>query len=204
MNPLLLAARHGPYVLIAGLVAGLALPDLARPMQPMLPPMVVLLLFVTVLRMEPTAILGSLADLPRVALAVFGLQLVLPLIILGIGLAGGWVGTPVLLSLLLLAAGPSISGSPNLCMMMGYAPEHAMRLMVVGTALLPFTVLPVFWLLPGLGGVGAVLWSAASLLVTIALTTLAAVTVRLTLLRSPSRETLAKLEGLAAITLAVF
>lgn len=204
MNPLLLAARHGPYVLVMGLVAGLALPALAEPMRAYLPHLVVLLLFVTVLRMEPSAIIGSLADLPRVALAILGLQLVLPLIVLALGYAGGWVGKPVLLALLIFAAGPSISGSPNLCMMMGYPPDHAMRLMVVGTALLPLTVLPVFWLLPELGGIAEVLWSAGKLLLTISLTTLAAVAVRLSMLRNPSRNTLTSLEGLSAITLAVF
>ena len=94
MNPLHAAARHGPYVLLAGLIAGLLLPGLAQPMRPLLPPMVVLLLFVTVLRMEPDSILGSLADLRRVLLAVVGLQLALPLALLAVGTAGGVVRQP--------------------------------------------------------------------------------------------------------------
>ncbi|WP_170333670.1 hypothetical protein [Ruegeria arenilitoris] len=204
MNPLHHAARHGPYVLVAGLLAGLALPALAEPMRDFLPPLVVLLLFVTVLRMEPAAILGSLTELPKVMLTVLSIQLLLPLVIVTVGIAGGWIGTPLFLSMIIMAAAPSISGSPNMCMMMGHPPEHAMRLMVVGTALLPLTVVPIFWLLPELGGVSAVLWAALRLFLTIALATIAAVAVRRTVLRNPSENTLLSLEGAASITLAVF
>lgn len=204
MNPLHLAARQGPYVLISGLVAGLLLPALAEPMRGLLPPLVVLLLFVTVLRMDPEAILGSLSDLPKVVVTIVGFQLVIPMILLGIGYVGGWIGTPVLLSLLIMAAAPSIAGSPNMCMMMGHAPEHAMRLMVVGTALLPLTALPVFLLMPELGDIQSVLWVGLRLSLTILCATGAAIFVRRKVLRNPSQSMLLNLEGLGAITLAVF
>lgn len=204
MYPLHLAARHGPIVLIAGLAAGLLLPGLAEPMRPLLPPLVVLLLFSTILRMDPGAIPGSRSDLREVALTVVGLQFVVPMIVLAIGFAGGWTGTPVILALLIMAAAPSISGSPNMCMMMGFSPEHAMRLMVIGTAALPLTVLPVFWLMPELGDIQSVLFAGLRLLLTIGIAALAAITVRRTWLRSPSKSTLLNLEGLATITLAVF
>lgn len=204
MNPLLFAARHGPYVLIAGLVAGLAIPPLADLLLPWLPHLVATLLFVSVLRIAPKSILGSLADLPRVALAVLGLQLALPLVVLAVGLAGGWSGSPVLLALLILASAPSISGSPNVCLMMGHAPEHALRLMVAGTALLPLTVIPVFWLMPELGGVQPVLAAALRLFLTITLCALAAIGLRLTLLKNPTGKTVQQLDGVSAILLAVF
>lgn len=204
MNPLHAAARHGPYVLIAGLVAGLLLPGLAQPMRPLLPPLVVLLLFVTVLRMEPAAILGSLGDLHKVALTVIGFQFVAPMLILAIGFAGGWTGTPVLLALLIMAAAPSISGSPNMCLMMGYPAEHALRLMVVGTAVLPLTAVAIFWMMPALGDVQFVLIAGLRLLVTIAVATGAAIAARRIWLRNPSQSTLLNLEGLGTITLAVF
>ncbi|QFT75337.1 hypothetical protein [Ruegeria sp. THAF33] len=204
MNLLHLAARHGPRVLVAGLAAGLLLPGLAEPMRGLLPPLVVLLLFVTVLRIDPETILGSLSDLHKVAFTVIGFQFVMPLIILAIGFVGGWTGTPVLLSLLIMAAAPSISGSPNMCLMMGYPPEHAMRMMVVGTALLPLTAFPVFLLMPELGGIHSVLLAGLQLLLTILCTTGAAIVVRCVWLRSPSRSTLVNLEGLGTITLAVF
>ncbi|WP_037315796.1 hypothetical protein [Ruegeria halocynthiae] len=204
MNPLHLAARHGPYVLLAGLLAGLLLPGLAQPMRPLLPPMVVLLLFVTVLRMDPAGILGSLKELRHVVAVVLGLQFALPLVVLGVGTAGGWSDSPALFALLVMTAAPSIAGSPNLCRMMGQPSEFALRLLVVGTALLPLTMAPVFWLAPQLGGLGAVLWAAAKLLATILLSTLAAILIRKSLLRTPSPGSERNLDGLANITLAVF
>ena len=204
MNPLLIAARNGQYVLVAGLLAGLILPGLAEPMRPLLPPLVVLLLFVTILQMEPATILGSLKDLRQVMTSVAGFQVFSPLVVLAIGLTGGWTGTSIVLSLLIMTAAPSISGSPNLCMMMGYPAKHAMRLVVVGTAVLPLTSLPIFWLMPEVGDFWAVLKAAFSLFLTIAIVTFVAVALRQTVLRNPSRTTLLKLEGLASITLAVF
>ncbi len=166
--------------------------------------MVVLLMFVTVLRMKPESILGSLADLPRVILMVVGLQLALPLIVLTVGFAGGWAGSPVLFALLVMTAAPSIAGSPNLCRMMGQPSEFALRLLVVGTAMLPLTMAPVFWFAPELGGFAQVLWAAFKLLITIVLTTSAAIVIRKTILRWPSQSTELSLEGIANITMAVF
>ncbi|WP_254437330.1 hypothetical protein [Ruegeria arenilitoris] len=204
LNPLHIAARHGPYVLLAGLLSGLLLPGLAQPMRSLLPPMVVLLLFVTVLRMEPARIFGSLRDLPRVVLVVLGLQLAMPLTVLTVGALGGWLDTPALFALLVMTAAPSIAGSPNMCRMMGHPSEYALRLLVIGTAVLPMTIAPVFWLAPQLGGFDTVLWAALKLLITILLVTLTAVAIRKTLLRDPSPTTESALEGLANITLALF
>ena len=204
MNPLHIAARHGPIVLLAGLTAGLLLPGLAQPMRPLLPPMVVFLLFVTVLRMQPENTLGSIRQLPKVVTIVVGLQLALPLVVLAVGAALGWLGSTVLFALLVMTAAPSIAGSPNLCRMMGHSPEFALRLLVVGTALLPLTMAPVFWLAPELGSFSAVLWAAGKLLITITLSTAVAITIRKTILRTPSASTELNLVGLANITLAVF
>ncbi len=204
MNPLHLAARNGPIVLVAGLVAGLLLPSLAEPMRPLLPPLVMLLLFVTVLRMEPKTLIGSLSDLHSVIRTIAALQLAVPLTLLAIGYTAGWMSSPIFLSLLIVAAAPSISGSPNMCLMMGHPAEHAVRLVVVGTALLPLTALPVFWLMPELEDIRAVTGASVRLFLTIAVAASAAIVLRLTVLRNPSAFTLSSLEGLGAITLAVF
>ncbi len=204
MNPLHLAARNGPLVLVAGLLAGVLLPGLAEPMRPLLPPLVMLLLFVTVLRMDPLALVGSLSDLGRVIGTVAAFQFLVPMFLLIVGYSSGWMTSPVFLSFLIVAAAPSISGSPNMCLMMGHPAEHAMRLMVVGTALLPLTALPVFWFMPELEDIQAVILASVRLFLTIALATAAAVALRLTILRQPSQTTLGNLEGLGVITLAVF
>ena len=203
MNPLALAARHGAWVLVLGLVAGLVLPGPAMVMQPWLPLMVVVLLFVSVLRIEPRELLGSLLDLPRVAMLVLLMQLALPLFILAIAALGGWLGAPVITALTLMSAAPSIVGSGNIALLMGVPPGAAVRLTVAGSVLLPVTVLPIFWLLPALGDIGTVLFAALRLIVIIAIGTGAALLVRLTILRHPTPAQTTNLDGLSAIALAI-
>ncbi len=190
--------------MVAGLVAGLLLPGLAEPMRPLLPPLVALLLFLTVLRIEPSVLLGSFTDLRQVVTAVAGFQILLPMFVLIIGFSGGWTGSSIFLALLIMVAAPSIAGSPNMCLMMGYPAEHALRLLVVGTAILPLTAFPIFALLPELGDLSFVLQAVFRLFLTIALATLAAIALRWSFLRTPSRTTLQNIEGLGTITLAVF
>ncbi len=173
-------------------------------MRPFLPPLVMALLFLTLLRMKPGAILGSLVDLKQVAVTIVAFQLAMPLLVAGVGIVGGWTDTPVFLSLLIMAAAPSISGSPNMCLMMGYPAEYAMRLVVAGTAVLPITALPIFWLMPELGDMQAVLMTTLRLFLTIVVAILSAIVLRRTVLREPSNATLLNMEGAATITLAVF
>ncbi|MEX0285266.1 MAG: hypothetical protein AB3N23_11705 [Paracoccaceae bacterium] len=204
MNPLDWAARHGPYVLIGGLVVGIAVPALASAMRPWMPQLVVMLLFVSVLRMEPRAVLRSLTQLRGTLLAVLLLQLAAPLLLIGGAVLLGWQTSPYILALMLMLAAPSIVGSPNICMMMGVEPNAALRLMVIGTALLPLTVVPVFWAVPAFGDPSAVLAAALRLFLTITLTTAAALATRHRLFPNPSPDTLRRMEGASAIALAVF
>lgn len=204
LHPLHWAARNGPLVLIGGLVVGVAVPPLASALRPWLPQLVAGLLFVSVLRMEPVSVMGALRRMPRALLPVLGLQLLLPLTALGLGHMVGLSGTPALLALVLMLAAPSIVGSPNICMMMGAAPDHALRLMVTGTALLPLTAIPVFRAMPGVGETGDVLAACARLAAVIFVATLAAVAVRRLAFPRPSPDALRSMEGASALALAVF
>ncbi len=204
MDPLVWAARHGRWVLVAGLATGLAAPSLAEVMGPVLPALVVVLIFVSVLRMRPGEVLGALSDLPRVAGTALLLQLAAPLAVIAATGVLGLETTPLALALTLMAAAPSIMGSPNIAMMLGAAPQHAMRLMVVGTALLPLTILPVFHLSPMLGAAASVRSTASGLLLTIAATTLAAMAVRRFVLPAPDTRQERRMEGASALALAVF
>ena len=62
LDPLVLAARQGPWVMVGGLVAGLALPGLAAPMLPWLPWLVGRLLCLSAFRIEPA---GALPEATR-------------------------------------------------------------------------------------------------------------------------------------------
>lgn len=204
MDPLLTAARHGPWVLVAGLCVGLALPGLAEAMRPWLPVLVLGLLFISVLRIPPRALLGTLPDLPKVLGTALALQLAAPLCLLVLALATGTEASATALALTLMLAAPSIMGSPNISMMLDAAPDHAMRLMVAGTALMPLTIIPIFWLSPALGDMASVRATALTLVTSIGITAAIAIATRQTLLRRPSPTQKKRLEGASALALAIF
>ncbi|MGA1614947.1 MAG: hypothetical protein ACO37E_14280 [Lutimaribacter sp.] len=203
-DPLVLAARHGQWVLVAGLVAGLALPGLAHVLRPWLPALVALLVFLSLLRLKPGALAMALRTLPQTAAIAAVLQLALPLGVWAGAQALGLGTHPASLALVLMCAAPSIMGSPNISMMLGAPPDYALRLMVVGTALLPLTVLPVFAIMPAVQGTAAVGQAAVRLVALIGLSALAAMAVQRVALRHGHPKTHQRLEGVSALALAVF
>ena len=198
-----LAARHGRLMLIAGLIAGILLPGLAHAMRPWLQELVAGLLFVTALRIGPRQALGAISDLPAVTMVALGYQLVLPLLLAAILLACGWADTRLGIALVLMLSAASISGAPSLTILTGHDPAPALRILVIGTAILPLTVLPVFALLPAFAGAGQILASAGWLFLVIAIASSAAFAIRGYWLRQPDRETIAALDGMSAIAMAI-
>jgi hypothetical protein len=153
-------------ILVLGLVAGILLPGLADATKSWLSELVAGMLFLAALRVGPRQAVGALGDLRR-SLVLCGIfQIAMPVVaILAFGVAGGH-GLPVI-GLILMAAASPISGGPNLAIMTGNDPAPALRQLVLGTALLPLTVIPVFWLAPALGSPAEIFGSAARLLVII-------------------------------------
>ncbi|NDW43850.1 hypothetical protein [Ruegeria sp. PrR005] len=160
-------ARHGKLGLIAGLVAGLALPGVAAAMRPWIPELVAFLLFLTAFRIGPVDAAGKLNDLTRTARAVLVLQLALPLGFLLLLKLICLPMTPLALALALVLAAPSVTGSANFTILLRQDPAPALRLLILGTALLPLTAIPVFWFLPEFGDLAAVLAAALRLLAVI-------------------------------------
>lgn len=198
-----LTARYGRIFLVAGLVAGVMLPDLALAMKPWLPELVGTLLFMAALRIGPRAAVGAIGDLPATIGAVLLFQLFLPVVLILVAIAGGWIVSPIAISLVLMLSAPSISGSPNLTVMTGHDPTAALRLLVLGTCLLPLTVLGPFWLLPELGSAREVFGAAGRLLAVIALAGAAGFLIRGFILRELSVEAVRAIDGLSAIAMAV-
>ena len=197
------AGRNGRVLLVLGLLAGVLLPGLAAAMRPFLPELVALLLFLAVLRIGPRQAVGAVRDLGVTARMVLVCQVLLPLAAVGaFGLLGGHA-TLVATAITLMFAASPLAGSPNLTILTGFDPAPALRLLVLGTAVLPLTVLPVFWLMPELDDSAAILGSAGRLLGVILLAAMAGNAVRLTLFRVPSAPALASLDGISAITMAV-
>jgi len=203
---LALCARQGRVLLVAGLVAGIGCgilaPELAGAMRVLIAPMVVGLLFLAVLRLGVEGVRAGLRGL-RAALGVtLVLQLAMPVAAALAFVALGW-GGPVALGIVLMLSAAPITGSPNLAILSGGDPVPALRQLVLGTALLPLTVIPVFALMPAFGSPGEVALVVLRLLALIALAGGLALFLRGRGLVRGDAGALQAMDGLAALMLAV-
>lgn len=196
-------ARHGRICLVLGLVAGLAAPGLAATLRPWLPEMVATLLFLTAFRIGPAAALESLDALRQTGTLLLILQLVLPVSAALFLSAAGLIGLPLALAAVLLLAAPSVTGAPNFAILLGHDPVPVMRLLVLGTAILPITVLPVFVILPELGDYSAVLTATGRLMTVILGATAGAFLLRHWKFRTLGARGRMALDGATSIALAV-
>ena len=144
--------RQGRYCLIAGLLVGLLVPDLARLLQPWIGELVALLLLVTGLRVGARRAFGALTDLRAVLMRIAVLQCGLPLMAIAVFAGLNVSHWPLALAVSLMLAAPSLTGAPNFAIMMGLDPAPGMRLLVLSTALFPITALPVLAILDPAGG----------------------------------------------------
>ena len=198
-----LFARHGRFVLVAGLVAGLALPTVAQALRPWLSELVLLLLFLTAFRVGLPAALQGLRQAGNTLGLVLIYQLGLPVLCIAVFASFGLASSPVAIALTLMLAAPSVMGAPNMAVLLGHSPAPAFRLLILGTLILPFTIIPIFWVSPALGNlaeaIGAALHLGLAICAIIALAFLLRWVLRP---RMWSQETLA-LDGATSIALAV-
>lgn len=192
------AARRARLFLIAGLALGIAVPPLAQAAKPWIAEMIAALLFLAALRVGPRRLLGAIGDLGGTLTAALAFQLALPVALALVFNGAGWTG-PLPTALVLMAAAAPISGSPHLAIMTGNDPAPVLRVMTLGTALLPLTVIPVFWLTPALGDSAVILAAAGRLVAVIAIAVGAAFLVRLLLPKEPRIETIGVIDGVSAV-----
>ncbi len=203
MSVLALAARHGRWCLVAGLLAGLSLPGLALALRPWLPHLVAGLLFVAALRIGPGATLGGLRALGHTLRTVAIYQLAAPLVALALVTALGLGQTAPALALVLVLATPAVVGSPNFTILMGRDPAVTMRILLIGTALFPLTALPVLALAPFVATSAEAVIGAVRLIAVIFGTVGLAFALRAVFLRNLGDEGRVALDGFSAILLAV-
>ncbi|MCB1479026.1 MAG: hypothetical protein KDJ62_09160 [Rhodobiaceae bacterium] len=195
-------AEHGRFVLILGLVAGVLLPGLAVTLKPVAGEMIAFLLFLSALRIGPRAVLGGLRDIGTSFTLVLAYQFAIPCLLALLLLAAGFSGELALAMILMVAASP-MSSSPNLTIMTGHEPAPALRLLIIGTALLPLTVIPALWLSPAADSLSLVFTVSLRLLMLIVVAVGAAFAIRHFLWKSPEPASYRALDGLAAIIMAV-
>ncbi|GLQ38038.1 hypothetical protein GCM10007908_16580 [Rhizobium albus] len=194
-------ARHGRMLLVSGLLIGAILPDLAIALRPGIAPMIVALLFLAVLRLGPDGIKAGLKGVHRAAGLALVLQVVLPLTAAFVFWLTGVLGSTIAMGIVLVLAAAPITGSPNITLMAGGDPAPALRQLVIGTALLPLTVLPVFLVMPAFGSPLAVARAALELLMLITLAGGVAYALRAFRVVSGSDRSVLAMDGLAALLL---
>lgn len=165
-NALIFCARYARWTLVAGLAAGLIFQNVAFLAKPFIAYFIALLLFAACFRIGHKNVLSAASGFSKHVWVTLLMQVLLPLIfILIVSLAG--LDNAYTTALVLVAAAAPISGSPNLVIMLGFEPAPALKQLVIGTALLPVTVLPVFYFLPAMGGALAVAEASLRLLLVI-------------------------------------
>lgn len=139
--------RHARPILASGIFAGLALPDLASILRPLMETAVVGSLSLSLLRIDWSAVVQWGRRPLRAAVALGWILLLAPALTLAVV---SLLGLPPGLSIALVfaAAAPPVTASPAFALLLGLDAALALVLLVAGTALLPLTMTAVaFWLL---------------------------------------------------------
>lgn len=201
--PLFLFSRHAQWVLIAGLVAGIAFPASAGFLRPHIPVMVALILFLSALRMDISALNLRRAVLLKDLGLVLALQIISPFVAYTVltlmQVPEVWRDV-----LTVLFSSAAITGIPAFSFLMGLDGARAMRILVIGTALLPLTTLPVLAILPNVAAETSLLGVSLKMLALIIVAAIAALTLRRPVMHMLGKDGPQLLNGLNALALAIF
>lgn len=196
------AARHARWVLVSGLVVALLLPAITLVFKPLIPLLIALLLLAASFRVGPDQAFGALQSLHRSIGLALVLQCLVPvallLCIVPLGLGGIYV-----IALLLVASAAPITGSPNLVLMLGGDPAPTLRQLILGTAILPLTAIPLFWWLPDIGNIAGILVAVFKLLLVIGVATGAGFILRKRWYPTLTQPAESAVDGLSAILMAL-
>ena len=187
---------------MASLLVGLVSGTLASLIKPHINILIAALLFNACLRVGPKQVLGAMHDLKVSLFFVLLLQVLIPIVLAVAAMVAGFSG-PLVFALVLLTAAPSLSGSPHLVILMGFEPSAALRQLVVGTALLPLTIIPILLLMPEFGNLYEIAQASLKLLLVIAVAAAIAFTIRLTIFKEPDKVAIEQIDGASTILLAV-
>ncbi|MEO0636738.1 MAG: hypothetical protein AAFY73_08835 [Pseudomonadota bacterium] len=135
--------QRARWFLIGGLLVGAFARPVAETFLPIVGMAIGGLLFLACFRTGPSAITGGGNDLRNTVLTALCLQIAVPLMVLWLGLALG-VPEEFLAPIILLLAASSVTVVPHFLAIMGMETSHAVRLLLLGTLVLPITAWIVF------------------------------------------------------------
>lgn len=131
--------RHARTILAGGIFAGLAFPELASLLRPLVEAAVVGSLSLSMLRLDWNAAWNWARRPLRTAAALSWMLLVAPVLTLA---AARMLGVPegLATALVFAAAAPPLTASPAFALLLGLDASLALVMLVAGTAILPFTL----------------------------------------------------------------
>lgn len=139
--PLDYVGRHATKFLFGGVLVGLALPPLAALLRPGLVVFLLLPLTMALMRLDWSAFHAyarrPLLVLPMVAFLLLACPLVVFAVLEPLGLP-----RPLMEAIVLMAAAPPITGTVAISLILGLDAALAVIVMVIATALVPFTLPP--------------------------------------------------------------
>lgn len=142
-----LLGGRGVTLLFAGVFLGLALPDMAALLRPLLAPSVVLLLFFSLLRIEWLSVRSHLGR-PLLTAGLVGWMLLASPILAWMLLTQLPLPGSLSTAIILMAAAPPILGSTAIALLLGLDGALTLIVGLLSTFLAPLTIPPlVFWLL---------------------------------------------------------
>lgn len=194
-----LAADNGRLLLIVGLAVGVLSPLAATTLRPWLPQMIAALLCLASFRIGGRLSLGSGPALRRALTLVVTYQVIAPLLALAVLAFFGASGTVAAAALALMLAAPSLTASPNFTILLGHDPAMPLRMLLLGTALLPLTAVPVLSLVPDLVSTADVRQAALNLALVIAGTVAVAFATRALAGAARAAQWQRQIDGLSAI-----
>lgn len=197
-----ICAVHGRWILAISLAIGLLSETLANFVKPHIEVLIALLLFNTCLRVGPKQALGAMREIRINLIFTIALQILLPVTI-AVVLWISDIHDPLWLALILLTAAPAISGSPHLVALLGFDPTSTLRQLIIGTTLLPFTIIPVFVFMPEVGSLSDIIMASARLLTIILGAAVIAFTIRYSLMKHPGQKELESVDGVSTILMAI-
>lgn len=141
MAPFSFISRMGTRIIAGAALVGILVPGLAATVRPYLGHLVVLMLIVSLMRVDFAAFLARLRRPLPAAFAAAWITLALPLAVLGAAaLAGPPVGGPLALAVLFLFSAPSpIVSAPAFAMLVGLDGALVLAVLLAATVLMPLT-----------------------------------------------------------------
>jgi bile acid:Na+ symporter, BASS family len=134
-----LVAAHGTRILAVAVLAGLAIPALSMFLRPLLTPAVWFLMFLAMLRIDWSAVIGY-ARRPLLMVTVVAWFILVSPVLTWLVVDATGLAPPLAAGVILMAATAPLMGSPAFCMLLGLDVSLSLVTMVVAHLAMPFTL----------------------------------------------------------------